>query len=78
MKRLQKLAEFIELRSGKDLAYHFRREIKFRNFGGDASHLINRSFRDNYLLTASDYDLKVYAALLVTVLLIWCWNILKK
>jgi len=66
IKRVQKMIEFKELRSGKDMAYFVRRAIKFGEWGGfSSSHLINQSTIKNSFVTVYDYDIKVVALLVL-------------
>lgn len=61
IKRAQKMMEFRELRSGKDMAYQMRQAIKFNEWSGgnSSSHLVNRAVVDNSFLTTYDYDIKL-------------------
>jgi len=72
VKRVQKMIEFKELRSGKDMAYFIRRAVKFGEWGGFSSiHLINNSVRNNWFVTVYDYDIKL-GMLLVWILIVMC------
>ena len=58
--RQQKMIEFKELRSGKDMAYLLRRQVKMNEWGGTSTkHLYNFFFVDNVFIVSYDYDIKL-------------------
>ena len=75
------MIEFKELRSGKDLAYFMRRQVKFSEWGGEHSihqssrHLFERNIVDNTFATVYDYDIKICACLWIALLLTFLKNV---
>ena len=60
IKRIQKIIEFRELRSGKDFANMLQRSAKLKLWGQRShEHLVNFS-NHNCFLTVYDYDIKIW------------------
>ena len=54
------MIEFKELRSGKDMAYFFRRSTLFTEWGGfSTKHLYNKVVLQNSFIAVYDYDIKL-------------------
>ena len=64
-RRIQRMIEFKELRSGQDMAYHFRRLAKMNQWSKEQGsmkvprHLVNQSIRNMSYVQAYDMDIKV-------------------
>ena len=80
IKRVQKMIEFKELRSGKDLAYFMRRAVKFHEWSGghSAQHLINTEVRDRSFFTVYDYDIKLEFVMLITCIIFFIYRLIKR
>lgn len=67
IKRVQRMIEFKELRSGKDMAYFMQRQALYHQWSGkkSSSHLFNGSVNNNNFITSQDYDIKLFAVILL-------------